>query len=164
MYYLRPVERKDFDYLIELRNYFIDNLRQPYFLNEVSQDNWFTTTNDQYFIILDDTSLIHEKVGCVGLTQLDLVNRKSEISLITNGYLHKEIANFALNELERYFFNKLSGHKLFVTVFEFDKFKMNYFSDRYKGYQFVIPDNVFYKGKYWDEYYFCILEDEWRIK
>lgn len=154
MYKIEPFSRKYFNDIILLRNQYIDYLRQPFFLNEINQENWFVNTKDQYFTILRDNKF----VGCIGICGLDLINRKAELSLITENYLDVRIADFALDFIENYFFTKLSGHKLFITAFEFDGKKRDYFSNRYGNYKFAMEDNVFFQGKFWHEFYYCKIK------
>jgi RimJ/RimL family protein N-acetyltransferase len=162
MYKIIPYNKIYDNQIIELRNEYIDYLRQPYFLNEASQNNWYENTKDQYFVIVNNVDFFHDDhfLGCVGITNLDLVNRKAELSLITIDYLKNDIADFALDFVERYVFEKLNLRKLFITAFDFDEKKKEYFNNRY-GCKLSIFDNVYFKDVFWQENYYSILDYEW---
>ena len=134
---LRRIELTDLYYANNLRNSYIDYIRQPYHHNLKQQEEWYNNTKDLYWIIEKDL----DDIGIIGLTNIDMFNRKAELSLITQNYLEKEIADFALKEIEGYCFNKLSLNKIFITAFNFDKKKNDYFSERY-NLDYTIKNNV----------------------
>jgi hypothetical protein len=80
--------------------------------------------------------------------------------LITENYLEKSIADFALDEIEKYCFTKLSLNKIFITAYKFDEKKNEYFSKRYKK-EYTLKDNVFYGGKFYDEYGYVLYAKEY---
>ena len=162
------LEKHHLEYANELRNKYIDFIRQPYPHNLEDQIKWYEKTNDIYWIIEDDImcaeaeerSYDHYMFGIIGLTNIDLLHRKAELSLITEGYLIKQYADFAMDEVEQYAFEKLNLNKLFLTVFEWDIKKMKYFSDRYTKECFLRED-VMHKGKFYNHYYFSKLAKEY---
>lgn len=149
------LEKEHLSYANNLRNQYIKYIRQPFPHNLIQQEKWLENTSDVYWVIKTNgdkdwtPSCEKEIAGVIGLTNVDLVNRKAELSLITEDYLIKEYADFALDFVENYFFEKLNGHKLFITAYEFDHKKNKYFSKRYKKeYEMadnVCWDNIFYK-------------------
>lgn len=158
MYKIIPYHPLYRDEIIELRNKYIDYLRQPFPLKVIDQCKWEENTRDIYFISLEPIELYKERFkGVAGLTNIDLVNRKAELSLITLDYLQKDIADELLDFIENYAFNKLSLHKLFITAYDFDIDKNQYFKDRYK-YQYTMHDNVFYDGSYYDEHCYSLFK------
>lgn len=173
---IRRLEQKDLKYANKLRNEYLDFLRQEIPHNLEQQIKWFESTNDIYWIIEDfevetfqhdgDSMPLYEikntvRKGIIGLTSINLKDRKAELSLITENYLDDKIANFGLGIIEKYAFEKLSLHKLYITVYQFDEKKNEYFDNRYKK-EFIIRDDVFYKGKFFEHYYYSLLEDEWK--
>ena len=156
MLMIEPLLEKYFNEIISLRNSYIIYLRQDYYLNELKENKWYSLTKDQYFVILYNKKI----VGCVGITCLDMIHRKAELSLITKDYLIKEYADFALDFVEKYAFEKLSLNKLYITVFEWDEKKIEYFKNRYTLECFLRED-VMYKGKYYNHYYFSKLAKEY---
>lgn len=172
---IRRLEKTDLEYANNLRNKYIDLIRQTYPHNMKQQEEWFNT-NPLYWVISKENGEKHrfewsdnlvlkykdfdifEPKGIIGLTNIDLVNRKAELSLITEDYLIKEYADFAFNFIEKFAFEKLSLHKLFITVYEFDEKKNEYFSERYTK-EFEIKDNVFYKNRFWKENYYSKISE-----
>jgi len=162
------LEKEHLSYANELRNKYIKFIRQPYPHNLKQQEDWFNSTKDLYWIIEDEFALELmdnykvEKKGIIGLTNIDLINKKAELSLITKDYLIKEYADFALEEIEKYCFRKLSLNKIFITAFDFDDKKNEYFSKRYKK-EYILKENVFYDGKFFDEYGYVLYANDWRV-
>lgn len=176
MIIIKPLEYEDLKPIAEIRNQYIQFLRQSTPLNMEDQENWFSTTKDAYFSILDITEptipvdVVHRQVhkdikliGAVGATNIDMVHHKAEISMITEDYLIKEYADIGMDYIEKLAFEKLNLHKLFLTVYEWDEKKMEYFSDRYTQ-ECYLREDVMYQGQFWKHYYFSLLENEWKAK
>ena len=162
---IRRLEKQDLEYANELRNKYIDFLRQVYPHNLKQQETWFNITSDIYWVVYeyiegylskDDYDLL----CIIGLTNVNLKDKNAELSLITQDYLIKEYADFALDFVEKYAFEKLSLNKLYITVFEWDEKKIEYFKNRYTLECFLRED-VMYKGKYYNHYYFSKLAKEY---
>jgi len=150
------LENIHLEYANNLRNKYLKYLRQPFPHNLIQQEAWLNNTKDIYWVIEDVLKIKDcykyepNLKGIIGLTNIDLVNRKAELSLITEDYLIEKYADFALDFVEEYFFTKLNGHKLFITAYEFDQNKNDYFSKRYKK-EYDMIDNVCHNGIFYNE-------------
>ena len=115
------LEKYHLEYANELRNKHIELIRQPYPHNSEDQLKWYENTKDIYWIIYSDADIpdyensssknkkyisIPIHVGIIGLTSIDLLHKKAELSLITEDYLIKQYADFAMDEVEKYAFEK----------------------------------------------------------
>ncbi len=163
---LKRLDQTDLQYANELRNKYIDWIRQPYSHNLKQQEDWFNKTRDCYWVI-NDIVKINDNYkyepnlkGIIGLTNIDMFNRKAELSLITEDYLIPKYADFALDEIEKYCFIKLSLNKIFITAYSFDEKKNDYFNKRYKK-EYTLKENVFYGGKFYDEYGYVLYAKEY---
>lgn len=149
------LEKEHLNYANDLRNKYIEFIRQPYPHNFKDQLNWFENTKDLYWIIKKDYNFC----GIIGLTNIDLINRKAELSLITRNYFEKEIADFALKYVLNYANTKLNLHKIFITAFEYDKKKNEYFNKKF-NLEYEMIDNVFYNNKFYKEICYSIIKDK----
>ena len=149
------VKLEDLEKINRLRNKYIEYIRQWKPQTIEDQIKWFNTTNDIYFTAKSNGGTFY---GVAGLTNIDLINRKAELSLITEEYLKTNIADYLLDNLEKYAFTKLNLHKIFITAYNFDYKKIKYFRDRYI-YSHTYKDNVINNNVFHDEHYFYITKD-----
>lgn len=160
---IKRLEFEDLKPIIYIRNQYLKYLRQYKPLNIAEQYKWYENTRDIYFSIFYEHK--NDPIGAVGLTSLDYINRKAEISLITENYLIKEYADAGMDFIEELAFNKLNMHKLYITVYSFDDKKNEYFIDRYIR-EYTIRDDVYYGGEYYGHHYYSLLDKEYfeRVK
>lgn len=110
----------------------------------------------------DKPKIIKYKSNNVGYIQNSLYvkDRNSVISM----YLTKEARNRGLPLIVLYkylsiIFEVESYHKVEFDVYEFNKNSLNNFKDfRLDGKR---RDERWYQGRYWDQYIFSLLENEW---
>lgn len=124
-YTLVPLRRKDLTSIKSWRNEQKEILRQTKTLTDEDQENWFAKVQiDKHqviFSILKDDELI----GYCGITYVDHVNRRGEISFVAKTEItkdkkeYKKIFLAVLTMLKEYAFDKLKLHKLFTETFEF---------------------------------------------
>lgn len=165
---IRQLEKRDLYKVAELRNKHIKYLRQNKWLTLNDQEKWFENTKDQYFIIEEPdvmfAELSNRTCGVVGLTQVDWISRKAELSLITENYIIESYATAAMEFILDYGFNQLNLHKIFFTVYEFDDRKIKLIENHGMRADAIIRDEYYYNGQYYSLLIYSILDNEWREK
>lgn len=157
--FLTAIEEKDLATILQWRNsqqlqiFF----REHKLLNLKEQYRWFNKitkniNNEEYFfkIVLLESN---EPVGVVGVNYINWINRNCQLSI----YIGKEdyyIDDFgwayeALVLLEKYVFDTLNLHKIYVEVYEIDKKKINFLTTNSYMTEAKLKEQVFVKGKYY---------------
>lgn len=101
-------------------------------------------------------------VGICGLTNIDWVARRAELSVYLSPQTHgKGIGKDALTTMYNYAFRELNLHSIVAEVYDNNKAV-----DFYKGALGMTQDGVirhtyFSEGKYGDSIMLTLLEDEW---
>jgi len=156
---LRPIEHKDLDWIRKERNRpeCRDYFRQPEFLTQRQQEEWFNTTDMRSYVILED----HQKRGIVSLSNIDYTARKCEFSImITPENRNLGFGKKALWELLGHAFNDLNMKQVYSDVFV-----DNPALKAYEKWGFVlhgILPNWYYKnGKYVDSIVIAITKDDY---
>lgn len=130
-------------------------LRQNVLLTDEDQIRWFESlASDKKQILF--AILKGELVGYCGITHLDFVNRRGEISFVMKTEIARDEAAYeayflaALEMLKKYGFEELKLHKLFTETYEFRKFHISVLEKfgfkldgRYK-------EHIFHDGKFVD--------------
>jgi len=132
---LRAIEKEDLKVLKNWRN---SNDLRMYFreykeLNQRNQEEWFekissSNSKDIMFIIEDKEKKL--MVGVCGLCYIDWKNRNAEFSIYIghdNLYIDDLYAKIAGEILQKYAFDELNLHRLWVEVYEEDYKKNQYF-------------------------------------
>ena len=164
---IKRLQKEDLKPIMEIRNKWIKYLRQPYALNMQDQERWYLQTGDLYYSIIkkDSTPITNEYIydlkGAVGLTNIDYINKKGELSLITEDYLIENYAQEGLKHILKVAFDDLNLHKIFITIYSYDNMKIDFFEKNKFLKEFKIRDDVFYQGKYYNHYYYSLLDSEY---
>ena len=162
---IRPVTKDDLEWLREQRNrpeinfYF----NQYDFISKEEQNEWYekdVLTKKFYAFIIEDTSF--KKIGYVGLKTLNWILRSAEFSIFVIPEEQKKgYGKEALREILRFGFENLNFHRIYSTVFDFNKAIEVY---KKVGFEVegMLRDTCFKKGRYWNSYYISMLEDEYK--
>jgi RimJ/RimL family protein N-acetyltransferase len=162
---VRQLEEYDLPQAADLRNEYIQFLRQSKFLNLNDQVEWFRNENNFYFVLENDCNgrVIEENViyGIAGLTLIDMVSKKAEISLITNQYIAKKYADPLIKHILQYGFDILGLNKIYSTVYEYDKLKQKLWKSLKWNFDGEIRDEIYYKNQYHSLLHYSILKSEY---
>ena len=166
---LRAVERED---LIKLRDWrnngeFRKNFREIRELNLANQENWYSkvnsSPNDFMFTIVD---LENQKpIGACGLLYTNWIIRSADFSFYigqNDSYIDDEgYAKDAAQILIKYGFSNLNLNKIWMELYEFDKTKINFFTQEFGFKQDgILRDNCFEDGRYWNSYIISLLQKD----
>lgn len=139
----------------------MDILRQNVLLTDEDQIRWFAKlANDKKQVLFAITEEVSTEksdlVGYCGLTNLDFVNRRGEVSFVMKTEITHDEAEYeayflaVLEMLKKYAFEELKLHKLFTETYEFRKFHISILEKfgfkldgRYK-------EHIFHEGKFID--------------
>lgn len=126
----RPISKGDLASIKKWRNEQMEVLRQNVPLTDEDQNRWFANLADDkkqvLFAIVDE-----ELIGYCGLTNLDFVNHRAEVSFVMRtdiALLEAEYEKYflaILDMLKKYAFEELKLHKLFTETYEFRKFHIS---------------------------------------
>ena len=153
---IKRMESDDFAEINEIRNANIKYLRQTKQQNFEEQVDWYLNTKDIYFTLFDI-----KVVGAVGLTMIDHINSRCELSLITESYIKSEYAGAGLEFAMNYAFSHLGMKKFFCTLYEYDDKKPALLQSFGWKKECTIKNDVYYDGKYWDHDYWRITRKEY---
>lgn len=159
---IKRLEKEHLKDINNIRNMYLEFIRQYKEHNNEDQEDWFYDTKDIYFVILESDRDQRVK-GAVGLTNIDMYSRKAEISLITEGYIEDEYAQKGLDYILNYGFNYIGLYKIFVTIFEYDKKKTEFIKKNGWGYDGSIRDDIYFRGKWHKTIYYSLLYKEYKF-
>ena len=165
---IKRLEKEDLQKIKDIRNQYLMYLRQSVELNQLDQERWYESTNDRYFSIFDEKEPYNgygvsqeNLVGAVGITNIDLVSRKAELSLITENYADPIYAQSGLEYIMKYSFEDLNLHKLYITIYEYDYKKIELFENNRFFKEATLREDVLYDRKYWGHHYYSLLSREY---
>jgi RimJ/RimL family protein N-acetyltransferase len=153
------------------RNRQMEVLRQWKPLTIKNQDDWFQTisnSNNQAIMVITSDPKGDKVIGYCGLTNIDFINRRAEISFLVNPKrvikksIYKDDFNSALSILCEYGFNQLNLHKIFTETFDHRRFHikiLELFGFHKDG---VLPDHQFYNGTYHNSIMHSLLSCEFK--
>lgn len=170
--YLYPLSREYLPKLKDWRNSQMDVLRQWKPLTDLNQEKWFQE------IIDDDTQIIFSImepdkednlifIGYCGITGIDFINKRGEISFLVNPVrvqdkkLYREDFLSVLYMLCQYGFEEINLHKLFTETFAFRKDHIKILEDFGFHLDGILREHQFIKSQYHDSFIHSILYDEW---
>ena len=170
--YLYPLSRGYLPKLKDWRNSQMDVLRQWKPLTDLNQEKWFQE------IIDDDTQIIFSImepdkednlifIGYCGITGIDFINKRGEISFLVNPVrvqdkkLYREDFLSVLYMLCQYGFEEINLHKLFTETFAFRKDHIKILEDFGFHLDGILREHQFIKSQYHDSFIHSILYDEW---
>lgn len=148
--------------LESLRDYF----REVYEIPLWKQKEWFKNSNsnpnEKYFIIkLNETN---KALGVVGINYINWINAHCQLSLyIGVDELYIDDKGWALEAaqlIQKFAFNTLNLHKIFVEIFDFDRLKMKLLNDLGYLHEGTLKEHVFKKGKYNNSLIYSKLSDQ----
>jgi hypothetical protein len=166
---LRAIEEADLELLQQWRNNpaFRRNFREVRELGMENQKRWFKMTYDNpmrdfMFGIVDIDN--DQLIGACGLLYINWFIRSADFSFYIgrdNAYIDdKGYAEEAARLLIDYGFNNLNLHKIWMELYEFDKVKFNFFTQKFGFKQdALLRDNCFEDGKYWNSYIISLIND-----
>jgi len=167
---LRAVEKEDLTLLRDWRNNpdFRRNFREVRELNMANQEIWFNKScvnNPNNFMFIIERLSDSKPIGACGLLYINWIIRSADFSFYigeANAYIDDEgYAKDAVQLLIDYGFNNLNLHKIWMELYEFDKSKIKFFTEKFNFKKDIqLRDNCFEDGKYWDSYILSLLNCE----
>lgn len=170
---LRSLEKEDLPLLRDWRNIqsFRKNFREYRELNMANQEAWFSrlnvSPNDFMFMIerLEDGM----PLGACGLLYTHWIIRSADFSFYI---AHDEkyiddtgYAEEAAGLLIHYGFNNLNLHKIWMELYEFDKKKIDFFTQKFNfKTDGILRDNCFEDGRYWNSMIISLLQSDYSPK
>jgi RimJ/RimL family protein N-acetyltransferase len=166
---LRAIEEADLELLQKWRNNpaFRRNFREVRELGIENQKRWFKMIYDNPMrdfmfgiVDLDNDQLI----GACGLLYINWFIRSADFSFYIgrdDAYMDdKGYAEEATRLLVGYGFNNLNLHKIWMELYEFDKVKYDFFTQKFDFKEdALLRDNCFEDGKYWNSYIISLIND-----
>jgi len=172
--YLCPLEKSYLPKLKKWRNLQIQVIRQFKPLTDYDQEKWFEKLSEDEsqilfgIIILDEESEEEVLIGYCGITNIDLKNRRGEISFLVSPdrandeKLYKEDFLSTLYMLCRYGFEELNLNKLFTETFSFRKKHLDTLEQFGFNRDGILRNHHFTCGQYYDSIIHSLLASEWK--
>jgi len=159
---IKRLEKENLYPMSQIRNKHIKYLRQFTPLNMQDQEKWFESTNDLYWSILDDKKInliyeFDETIGAIGLTQIDMVSRKAELSFVVDDYQSLKDYDSVLYEVLEYAFTILNLNKVFCLVYEYDQAKQDLFEKCKWEIEGIDKEDKCMGGVYYNTYRYAIF-------
>jgi RimJ/RimL family protein N-acetyltransferase len=127
-------------------------LRQPHLQNINDQLNWYNNTNDIFYACLENDQVF----GFFGLTYIDWINRKCELSFINEHYVDYR-SEFQIETAKKVCFRELNMNKLWAEIYDIDKKKQDVLTKCGFAKEALLKKTYFYDGKYKDSYIYSIF-------
>lgn len=159
---LRAVEKEDLQLLKDWRNIsnFRKNFREVRELSSIDQEVWLNQLQNNkhfnYMFTIVDLST-QKPIGAAGLLYINWIIRSADFSFYIGkdeAYIDNDgFAEEATQLLLDYGFHNLNLHKIWMELYEFDKIKLDFFSNKF-GFETdgLLRDNCFENGKYYNSY------------
>lgn len=165
---LRAVEKQDLSFLRDWRNIveFRKNFREVRELSLTDQEAWFehlqNTRQINYMFTIVDLET-KKPIGAAGLLYINWVIRSADFSFYIGDnekYIGNDgIALEAAKLLVDYGFENLNLHKIWMELYEFDKQKIEFFTNKFNFEQdALLRDNCFEDGKYWNSLIISLIK------
>jgi len=167
---LRPLEREDLRQLRDWRNdpEIFSRVREYRYLNMENQEAWFDSLRDDRKTIMFgvDEDICSELIGVCGLTNIDWIARKAEVSIYIGNedFRGKGRGRPILDLLAQYAFDECNLNRLWAEVFLNNEIGQKLFKSA--GYQEEgrLRDHAFKGGEYWSSFIYGLLKEEWQKK
>ncbi len=170
--YFFPLSKEDLPYIKDWRNSQMDVLRQWRPLGDWNQENWYRiVSEDDHQVIFSikecNSNSVIKLIGYCGITNIDYINRRGEISFLVdpvrteNIDLYRMDFSAVLNNLCQYGFDGLNLHKLFTETFEFRVNHINILEEFGMRRDGIIREHQYINGKYHNSVIHSILQAEW---
>lgn len=170
--FLYSLSKENLSKLKNWRNSQIDVLRQWKPLTEYNQEMWFQHISE------DDTQIVFaimvpnqqnnmELEGYCGITNVDFINRRCEISFLMNPLraqnkeLYRDDFLSVLYLLCQYGFENLNLHKMFTETFAFREYHIKILNEFGFNEECTLKEHNFIRGTYYDSYIHSIMHNEW---
>lgn len=170
--YLRPLEKRYLTQLKEWRNRQTNILRQYFYLTDFDQERWLAQLKGDrrqaLFALLTKKNGRLVFIGYGGLTNLDLINRRGEISFVVDPRravrpaVYQKDWQAALYLFCAYGFEQLNLNRLFTDTFANRRQHteiLEKFGFRREG---VLRQHYFKNGQYLNSFFHSILAPEWK--
>lgn len=169
---LGPMKKEHLPFLKQWRNEQMDILRQQQPLTDRDQEEWFQKIQSDlsqviFSLMISDEQNAHKFIGYCGITNIDQVNRRGEISFIVeparakNEKLYREDLLSTFYMLGCHGFKNLNLHKLYTETYVFRKCHIQLLEEFGLRRGGILRDHKFVKGRYWDSIIHSMLETEW---
>jgi RimJ/RimL family protein N-acetyltransferase len=170
--YFYPLSKEDLSYIKDWRNSQIDILRQWRPLTDWNQENWYRIASEDDHQVLFSikeykNDALNNLIGYCGITNIDYINRRGEISFLVNPSRVDNIDLYrldffaALNFLCRYGFDELNLHKLFTETFDFRRDHLRVLEEFGMHKDGIIREHQFTNGSYHNSIIHSLLQKEW---
>jgi RimJ/RimL family protein N-acetyltransferase len=170
-YRLRAVDRRDLNFLLELRGHeetsnFLGTLLFP---SETSQEAWFASLQGRkdlmFFIFEMKEGNVWASIGMVRISEIDYINR----SMCVGGdmavaYRGRGLAQHMYELIMDLGFNKMNMHRLWLLVLSFNEKAIRVYNKAGFVSEGCQRKAIFKNGQYHDYFMMGILEDEYRKK
>lgn len=179
----RAIEPDDLPRLRDWRNEAIAHHRQWRPLNMVNQREWLervTHGTDQIMLAVE-VPIVWERgkpsrravageepmgrtlVGVGGLTYVDWVRRRSEISVFIGATNQRRgLGTAALRGLCAYGFDHLGLHRLYAEIYAYNAVSIRLFEKVGFRREGALREHMFHRGEWHDSYLYGLLAREWR--
>jgi RimJ/RimL family protein N-acetyltransferase len=173
---LCPMQKSFLPDLKKWRNQQINVLRQFKPLTDFDQETWFQNLqNDPKQILFGIITYVDGTketmfIGYCGITNIDLKNKRGEISFLvdseraSNEKLYREDFLAVLEMLSRYSFEELNLNKLFTETFAFREYHIKILEEFGFKREGTLRNHNFKKGQYFDSIIHSLLTSEWKKK
>lgn len=173
--YLYPLSKENLSKLKNWRNSQLDVLRQWKPLTEYNQEKWFRYISEDntqiiFVIMIPNQQNNMALEGYCGITNIDFINRRGEISFLINPLraqnkeLYRDDFLSVLYMLCQYGFENLNLHKIFTETFAFREYHIKLLIEFGFNNECTLKEHNFINGRYCDSYIHSILYEEWSDK
>lgn len=170
--YFFPLSKGDLSHIKDWRNSQMDVLRQWRPLSDWNQENWYRiVSEDDHQVIFSikerNPDATPKLIGYCGITNIDYINRRGEISFLVDPSRGEDVDLYrldfsaVLNYLCWYGFDGLNLHKLFTETFDFRVSHINILEEFGMHKDGIIREHQYINGKYHNSVIHSILQTEW---
>ena len=166
-----PLAKTHIFLIQQWRNQQMDVLRQKTRLTRAGQIKWFAGLKDdsrqKLFAMLGEVNAKKGLIGYCGLTNMDLPNRRAEVSFLLatertkDSTMYRKDMLAALGFLASYAFEERGFNKIFTETFAFRRKHigiLEHFGLKREG---VLRNHVFINGRYYDSIMHGLLAREY---
>ena len=167
---LRPLEREDLKQLRDWRNDpdIFSRVREYRYLNMENQEAWFNSLRDDRKTIMFgiEEGELHqlEFIGVCGLTNIDWIGRKAEVSIYIGDKLYRQkgLGIEILNALAKYAFGECNLNRLWAEAFDSNQAGRKLFIKAGYEEEGILFAHAYKNGHYQNSHIYRMLRDEWQ--
>lgn len=172
-YSITPYREEDIFLIMKWRNEQMNILRQNHLLNENEQINYYNLSIKPTFEQKNPKQILfsylkNEKcIGYGGLTNLDWINKRAELSFLvdTQRTLHKNIYeedfSIFIYLMKTICFDELQFNRLFTETYEFRKFHITILEKNGFLYEGTLRQHVFFEEKFINSLIHSIIKQDY---